>query len=463
MLKKLSVLVFVLAGALALTSACNPSADKAAAAPAAQQTETGTPVEVVNAENGSISLVLKYAGTLQATKDVSLVPRVAGQIIKVLVSEGDTVKAGDPIAIIEQDVYKAQVKQAEASLEKNQLTLQKMKMGARPEELAAARAAVDIARSALSDVKNPNTDTRTTAAAALAKAQAAVRLAQSEYDKVAWAGQAAMTEQALTLENATTSYEAALAAYNLQTNPTASKTATLDAQVVKTELDLRLAEQPYRPIDFDINQATVNQSQASLELAQLQLQYTTITAPFDGVVAELLIDEGSMVSSSVVIGRFISPETEVALNVEESRLGQIKKGESVALRVTAYPGVDFPAVVTNVAPIADAKTHTFKVTVTPLDKKGLLHGGMFADMSLLAEEKGNTLLVPLNAVIDNKGQPGVYVVNAQGVAELRAVTTGLSNDQQVEILSGLQAGDSVVVAGQSNLTNGAAVKVVPNL
>ncbi len=444
------------------STACSPVAKQAEAAPPAPAA-AGVPVEVAPAENGDISLVLNYAGTLQAAKDVRLVPRVAGQITGIFVAEGDAVKKGDPIAAIEQDVYRAQLKQAEAALESGRLTLQKMEEGARPEELAAARAAVDIARAALADVKNPNDDTRTTAAANLAKAQAAVRLAQSEYDKVAWAGQAGMTKQGLLLEDATSSYEAALAAYNLQTNPTASKTATLDAQVVKSELDLALAEKPFRPVDFDLARASIKQAEAALELAQLQLEYTTITAPFDGVVAELVVDEGSMVSSSVVLGRFISPQTEVTLNVEESRLGQVKKGQPVGLRVSAYPGVDFPAVVTNVAPIADSKSHTFKVTVTPLDEKSLLHGGMFADVKLLAEEKTNTLLVPLPAVTQVDGQPAVFVINAEGVAEQRPVTTGLSTDSQIEIISGLKAGDSVVIAGQSNLTDGAVVNVVPNL
>ncbi len=453
-------LFLFLTAAVAVTG-CGPVAKQAEAAPPAPA--AGVPVEVAPAENGDISLVLNYAGTLQAAKDVRLVPRVAGQVTRIFVAEGDAVKKGDSIAAIEQDVYRAQLKQAEAALEKGQLTLQKMEEGARPEELAAARAAVAIARAALADVKNPNDDTRTTAAANLAKAQAAVRLAQSEYDKVAWAGQAGMTKQGLLLEDATSSYEAALAAYNLQTNPTASKTATLDAQVVKSELDLALAEKPFRPVDFDLARASIKQAEAALQLAQLQLEYTTITAPFDGVVAELVVDEGSMVSSSVVLGRFISPQTEVTLNVEESRLGQVKKGQPVGLRVSAYPGVDFPAVVTNVAPIADSKSHTFKVTVTPLDEKSLLHGGMFADVRLLAEEKTNTLLVPLPAVTQVDGQPAVFVINAAGVAEQRPVTTGLSTDSQIEIMSGLKAGDNVVIAGQSNLTDGAAVNVVPNL
>ena len=459
-----AVLLVVLLGVIPFTTACNLLPQEVEAAPPPQQEVARTiPVEVVAVQRGHIALVLNYAGNLEAVKDVLLLPRVSGQIKQVLVKEGDVVQAGDPVAVIEQDVYQAQLKQAASVLEAAQLKLQKMEDGARPEELAAARAAVDIARGALTDVKNPNDDVRTTAALDLAKAQAALRLAQADYDKVAWAGQVGQTPQALTLEQATNSYEAALAAYNLRVNPTASSLASLEAQVIKTELDLTLAETPFLPVDYNMVKATIKQAEAAVELAQLQLEYTTLTAPFDGLVAEVFIDEGSMVSSAVPVSRFVSSNIEVNVNVEESRLGQVYEGQHVALRVPAYPGVDFPAVVTSVAPVANAQTHTFKVQVSPLDKEKRLHSGMFADVFLLAEEKTDTLLVPIAAVMEVNGQPSVYVVKKDNSVEQRAVTTGLATELQVEILSGLQEGDKVVTAGQSNLQDGARVEITVGL
>jgi RND family efflux transporter MFP subunit len=114
--------------------------------------------------------------------------------------------------------------------------------------------------------------------------------------------------------------------------------------------------------------------------------------------------------------------------------------------------------VTSVATAADASTHTFVVKVTPADPKGLLKSGMYADVSILAQERPQTLLVPRAAVTEADGQKTVYVV-VDGRAELRPVTTGLTDTDHVEILSGVSAGDPVVVAGQSNLTPGAPVKV----
>ena len=88
---------------------------------------------------------------------------------------------------------------------------------------------------------------------------------------------------------------------------------------------------------------------------------------------------------------------------------------------------------------------------------------MFADTTLLAQEKEDTLLAPLTAVTSVDNQPTVYVVNGDGIAEARAVTTGLSDKSRVELLSGVRAGEKVVVNGQVNLADGVKVDVVPGL
>jgi len=152
----------------------------------------------------------------------------------------------------------------------------------------------------------------------------------------------------------------------------------------------------------------------------------------------------------------------VSVNVEESRLGQVSNGQNVALRVLAYPGVEFPGLVPSVAPIADKKTHTFVVKVMPLDKKGLLRSGMYADVTILAQEKPQALLAPRAAVAERDGKQFVYRVKDNQVEQVQ-VSTGLSNETDIEIKSGLKAGDQIVVAGQSNLQDGTKVEVVPEL
>jgi RND family efflux transporter MFP subunit len=232
------------------------------------------------------------------------------------------------------------------------------------------------------------------------------------------------------------------------------------AQLTQAELTLAMTLKPFRDIDFQLAQTGIQQAEAAVDLARLQLDEATIKAPFDGLIAELNISEGSTAGPQAPVARVVSKEVEVAIDVEENRLGQVFEGQNAALRVTTYPGQDFPAVVTSVAPVADTDTHTFAVKITPIDEEGVLRSGMYADVSILAEEKQETLLVPRAAVILVNNQETVYVVKENNTVEQREITTGLVNGSYAEILSGLEPGETVVIAGQPNLVNGAPVEIV---
>jgi HlyD family secretion protein len=447
-------------------AACGPAAKPVAQMadpPAALADMPAAPVQVAPVETGDIAQIYSYTGDIQAARSVNVMPVAAGRIESVLVKAGDELKAGDPIAVVESKVYAAQLKQAEANLELAKLSLTKMEEGTRPEQVAAAQAAVQFARNAVNDLANISGDERTAAAAALAQAEAGLRLAQSEYDKIAWAGQVGMTPQALQLQQATIAYEAAKAAYDLQTNPSDLQLSPLMVQLAQAELALALAKQPFTQTDFDLARARVKLAQAAVDLANVQMDETTIRVPFDGVLAELYITQGSMVGPQSPVALFVSRQVEVVFNIEESRIGQVSEGQNAALQVAAYPGQDFPAVVTSVAPVADKDSHTFVVKVTPVDEDHLLRSGMYADLSLLVEQKQATLLVPRAAVTEVNGQETVYVVKDDNTVEQRTVTTGLDDDGRLEILSGLTADEKVVIAGQSGLVNGAKVEVMNSL
>ncbi len=465
-MRKLSIIMFVLlVGATLFITACGSQPVEKAVAQAAPQENTPeavTPVEVATVETGDIALIYAYAGNLQSKDEVNIMPAASGRVESVLVEVGDEVKSGDPIATIERDRYIEQVRQAQAALTTAKLNLAKMELGSRPEEIAAAQAAVQLAKAALNDVANINDNERTAASAALAQAQIALRKAQSDYDKIAWAGDVGQTREAQALEQATVNYENALAAYNLQTNPSDSQLAPLMAQLTQAELALALRLQPFRAIDFEIAKTAIEQAESGLAMANLQLDETTVKAPFDGVIAELYITEGSTVGPQGPIARQVSNQVEASIEVEESRISQIFDGQSASLQVTAYPDQEFPAAVTSVAPVADKDTRTFTVKITPVDAEGRLRSGMYANARLLIDEKKGTLLVPRDAITLIDNQPTVYVVNGDRV-EQRNVTTGLANNGQIEILSGLQPGDTVVIAGQPNLVDGAKIEVVNRL
>jgi len=461
--KKYSLFVFLLLlGVVLLASACSSSASESTQAAAVTPTPTEektVAVEVGEVTTGDIDLVFSYSGSVQPKDDVDLTPGASGKIEQLLVEVGDEVKAGDKIAVIEDDTYLAQLKQAEAELASASLQLAKIEQGSRPEEIIAARAAVELARAALNDVATVDDNERTKAAADLARTEAAMKAAQSEYDKIAWAGDVGDKPQAIALQQATINYENALADYNLDTNPSDSQLAPLMLNLAQAELQLSLTLEPYRDVDVALARVGVQRAQAALDIAKIQLEETVVEAPFDGVIAELFVSQGSRVSPQNNVVELLSDALEIKVEVQESRISQVTKGQAVSMRTTAYPGQDFPGVVSNISPKANADTRTFEVTVTPTDGEDLLRSGMFADVAILAQENSNTVLVPRSAVIQDTDPPTVFVVGDDNRAEERKVNTGLFDNDRVEILSGLKPGEIVVTAGQGSLTDGTKLDV----
>ena len=452
-------LIFILLPAILLVG-CN----SAAAAPDAQVVEDErppAPVEVTRAETGNIAATLNYAGDLQPTQELMLVSIVSGAVEEVMVETGDEVRAGDPILQVEDTTYKAQLKQAEAGLSAAQANLMKMKKGPREEQIEMARAALEAAQAQLRGVTTLSDDEATVAAANLAQAEAALRLAQYEYDKIKWAGQVGQTPQALQLQQATIAYETAKSGYNLQAHPDESVLAQLRAGIKQAEMNLKLAEDPFTEEDFALVRANVAQAEGAVALAQYQVDNAILRAPFDGVVSEVFATVGSVASPQSPAIKLISNDLKVIVNAPENQVVNLRSDQLAALKVSAYPGEDFPAAIDSIAPAADAASRTFPVTILAMDADKKLRAGMFADVSILLEEKVGVVLIPKSALTEVAGQTGVYVLSAdEKSVNFRPVSAGLSDDVRVEITSGLDPNELIVMAGLSNLSDGAAVEIV---
>jgi len=454
-------LIAVMILSLVLT-ACGPAPQPAAMAAAAEE-EPATSVRVETAETGDIAVVFAYSADLQAEQSLKVMPAAPGRIETVFIQVGDRVEAGDPLAEVEKESYAAQLKQAEAGLAVAQLQMAKMDEGTRPEQIAAAQAAVQFARDAVNDLNTVDDNERTTASAGLAQAEAALKLAQAEYDKVAWSDRAGMMPQSLALQQATIAYEAARAGYDLQTTPSDLQLSPLMIQLAQAEMALALAVAPFTQTDYDLAQAQVTLAEAGLDLANIQMDETVIRAPISGVVAEVYVKAGDMASPAGPVALVISDGLEASFEVEETRISEVEEGQYASIQVAAYPGEDFPAVVTSVAPAADSTSHTFTVKVTPQASDGKLRSGMFANVSLLVDEREAVVLVPEAAITQAGDQDIVFVVDGN-VAQQRDVTIGATDYKCcTEIVEGVSAGEMVVTAGQANLVDGAAVEIRENL
>lgn len=471
------------------------------------------PIEVGLIKTGNIAATFSYTGDLEPTTELPLVSVVSGVVEEVFVEVGDRVRAGDPILQVQDTTFRAQVKQARSGLTQAQINLNRMRNGPRAEQVSMAEAglmvaqanlsklaggpreeqvqiaetAVQAAQAQLNSILVVTEDERTLAASSLAQAEAALRLAQAEYDKIKWAGQVGQLPQALQLQQATIAYETALAAYNRQVNPDQSDLAPLQAGIRQAQLGLEIAQDPFVAEDFMLAEAGVKQAEAQLSmamepfqdedfaqaeagisqaealvaLAQFQLDNAILRAPFDGIVSEVNASTGSVASPQSPAITLITEALEIQVEVPESQISNMYVSQPAAIRVAAYPNVDFPALVTAISPAADTTSHTFPVIITPSDEEGKLMAGMFADVTVLVEEKVGVILVPRAAVATIGNETYVYTVAGdEKTVTLQPVTLGLSDARRVEITSGVNAGQTIAISGLSGLSDGSIIEIV---
>jgi HlyD family secretion protein len=205
-------------------------------------------------------------------------------------------------------------------------------------------------------------------------------------------------------------------------------------------------------------QAQVQQAQASLNQLEEQLSYTTITSPMDGVILSRDVELGDAVSSILVMGSTatlimtIGDTTQVYVQgkVDESDIGKVYMGQPARIKVESFKDKTFVGKVTKIAPLGVEKDNvtTFEVRVSIDNPGGELKANMTANAEILLEEHKGVLTVPEQAVIYDKDRnASVEVPDPKEKKGRRKVTikAGISNGTRTEILSGLNAGETVIL------------------
>jgi membrane fusion protein (multidrug efflux system) len=200
--------------------------------------------------------------------------------------------------------------------------------------------------------------------------------------------------------------------------------------------------------------------EAAFNLASLELDYTQIRAPIDGVIAERLVKIGNTISEGDALFRVTSLDPLVAyLHVPEREYRNITAGQPVGIEIDALRGETIVAAVSRVSPIVDPQTGTFKITIEISDEKRRMKPGMFGRIGVIYDVHENALQIPRSALVENEGEASVFVVDGDRAVR-RAVDTGYGNRGMVEIVSGLQEGDQVVTVGHASLKQDTRVTVI---
>jgi RND family efflux transporter MFP subunit len=212
--------------------------------------------------------------------------------------------------------------------------------------------------------------------------------------------------------------------------------------------------------------AQVSSTQKRLELSQLQLEYTRLTAPFDGSVASLVAERNENVQAGQSIVMLTGVEAvEVEVSIPEILITSIREGSAVTVKFDALPGESLDATVTEVASASAGFATTYPVKVRLNEVTDRVRPGMAAEVTFTFTStiKTGYFLVPTVAVAEDHLGRFVYIVEEgdgeHWIAHRRDVTVGELTRQGLQLTSGLEDGVRIVTGGVSRITDGQKVKV----
>lgn len=211
---------------------------------------------------------------------------------------------------------------------------------------------------------------------------------------------------------------------------------------------------------FDRSRYDLDTQRAAYDMVKLELSYTEIRAPIDGVVSRRDVKVGNLIQLNQPLFKIDDFDPlEAVINVPEREMRLIQAQQPVQMLVDALPDAVFTGSVARVSPVVDAGTGTFRVVAQFKDASGKLRSGMFGRVRVVYDQRADVLVVPRSALVGDDKDASVYVVE-ENVAKRRKVRLGYTDGGQVEVVSGINEGEQVVTLGQAALRDGAKVQVI---
>jgi len=388
------------------------------------------PVEVEPVRRGHVEATVTAvsSGTVEAKVDSIISSEFMGSVMKINFDEGDTVEEGDLVVELDTRELDAQVKVAEANL-------------------AAGRARLEQAKVA-AEIQDTIADTE------LAQAEAQLRNAEEEFDRAE-----SLLEQGVVAKS-----------FHDRAKLARDVARELFAAAKKNELQKRIRREEIKSAE-----ANVEQLKSSLEYTNAQLAKAKVTAPFHGVIAEMLVDIGeSMASGSAGAGalmmrtplfRLVNMDAmTVRAPIDEVDSDAVELGMEARVTLEPFPDTELLGEVTYIAPVVKTtleQNRTVDIEVELKEGLSMCRPGMSADVTILLSAKDNVLYVSSDAVMSRPDGDLVRTI-ADGVVVDRKVELGLTNWDTSEILVGLDEGEPVIVSlDVRGLKEGVRVVVAP--
>jgi multidrug efflux pump subunit AcrA (membrane-fusion protein) len=456
-----------------------------------QAAKTTTTYRTALVTYGTITQSIGMAGNLAPVSEADLNFASAGNVQTVYVQVGQSVGIGAPLATLDSSLLSAQLQQAQATLASTQAKRSQDVAGPTSQNLTSAQNSVNSAQVSVNNAQTSLTDTQAINAQSVSTAQAAVNDAQKLVDadqllvtqdnatltadlatmtascassgptcaadtaKVATdrtklaADQQLLAKDQATLTTATNSLAMTTAKAQQSNNQAAAALASMQQQfaAAKSSLAALATGATWQTVQMDDAQIQINQ--ISVNSLQHQLDSATITAPIPGIVAQVNVKAGQAVSTSSATNAFVifTPGAyAVTGTVSDSQVNLVAVGQDA--QVT--PAGSTQALLGKITAIAPAATissgvATFAVTAQLTDTSNSIRPGISATVSIVLNQVVHVLTVPTSAVRTTAAGSTVQVL-VNGVPKPVAVVTGASDPTRIQIVSGLQINQVVVIA-----------------
>lgn len=204
--------------------------------------------------------------------------------------------------------------------------------------------------------------------------------------------------------------------------------------------------------------AQKTQAEAELRELKIRLAQTKIYAPMAGAVAQRYVDVGALVNPNTPVIQIVNLSTMITRgNVPERNIGRLRVGNEAIVTVDAIPDQPFEGRVARISPVLDAATRSALIEIDIPNPDRTLKAEMFARIRLDLGSMREATLIPRDGLVYRGTQPGVFVVEGDRPV-FRAIETGLSRDDQVEVLANLEPGTTIVGRGATMIREGDRVR-----
>lgn len=423
--------------ALALVGCGREKAEEpgTAASPAAAAAAVSVRTETV--ARGALEETAVLTGHLRALSKAQVHTRIGGRVLRVHVREGDRVAAGEPLLELDPTSLQAMERQAQASLRAAEARLQQARTG---RGLTDVQVDLEVRR-----VQQSVYQAEANAARAHAEYQDAVHDQGRQRDLFAKSAVSRVVVERADLR-------AQVAREQLEAARSAEKAAREGVRIAEANRE----QVGMRESEVEAAAADVDMARAALESVRVDLRDTVIRSPISGTVVSRSVEPGQAVNAQTggpLVILVDNSSLDMVAPTDERHRAFVRPGTSV--KVSTQLGADVTGKVVDVIPAADPATHTIKVRVQIANPGRELLEGAFATVTLpLRRVEG--LVIPRQAV-QGKGKDAFVMVAEGGKARKQAVQVDFANDRQC-VVSGLQAGDAVVVAGAEKLQDGQALQ-----